>query len=222
LDWIAVTGVGSWSGLGGEGCGLATTVSFALMLIAAHWVFKHHPKLQTLQSVTPFNTKCNELYKTLLTLGLPAAFALLAEVSLFMLLALLIVPFGVTALAAHQIAINITTLLYVAPFSLATVLAIEAGRLHGLKANQKLKQFVLHSLLACALLGGLMSLITWTGYKVFPTWFTQDQRVIHISANLLLFAVAYQIADAIQMGAAALAVVVVVGLIVYGLYRAFK
>uniref|UniRef100_UPI0025D8F10A MATE family efflux transporter n=1 Tax=Sulfurivirga sp. TaxID=2614236 RepID=UPI0025D8F10A len=199
LDVFLVLGIGPYDGLGGAGCGLATTVSLLLGVLFSIWLVRRDRHLKML--LAPGRIQGRQ-FRQLLAVGSPAATALLLEVSLFMLLALLVAPMGVQPLSAHQIALNVTSVLYVVPFSLALAVSIETGRLRAEADAVQLRQFALRMLSLAALTGAGLSVVTWLLHDRVPTLFTTDERIRSLAASLLLYAVAYQVGDALQMTAA--------------------
>lgn len=65
--------------------------------------------------------------KRLFTLGLTVALALFFEVTLFALVALLVAPLGIVAVAGHQIALNFSSLMFVLPLSIGVAATIRIG-----------------------------------------------------------------------------------------------
>ncbi len=200
LDWLFVIEMG----LGGVGCAVATSVSFMVATALSLYIFRKHDvlneKIKKLHS-SPIDTS---LLLKMIKLGGPASLALLSEVSLFMLLALFIAPFGIVALAAHQIAINITSVLYVLPFSLSLALSIEMGRLRGQGSRHAQARLIKQGMLLSLGVGCMLSLLTYMMHGWLPKLFTQDESVQQLAAFLLVLAALYQIMDALQMGGAGL------------------
>lgn len=197
LNWLLVLGIGSWEGLGGEGCGFASSLAFFFSALMAHFLAKRHDFLKLSSKLRLKHAIC--LWPELNRLGLPAAFALLSEVALFMLLALLIAKFGVTQLAAHQITLNLTSMIYVLPLSFSMALAIEIGRAHGEKNEKVLKQMVRTGQVGAVLIGGALCLMLILLHTTLPRFFSDTHEVIWLATSLLLYAAAYQVADALQM-----------------------
>ncbi len=200
LDFFLVLGVGDWNGLGGAGCGVASSVLMILVTVGSHFYLRKDTAF-----ASAWRGKWSrEHLRRLWAVGVPAALALIFEVSLFMVLSLFIAPYGAVALAAHQIAISITATLYVVPYSLAMAAAIETGRLMGAGQPEQLRRFLHRSLVLAALTGLALSLITWVGHEALPRLFTSEPAVTALASLLLLYAVAYQFFDALQSMAAGL------------------
>ncbi|SIN92459.1 multidrug resistance protein, MATE family [Sulfurivirga caldicuralii] len=200
LDFFLVLGVGDWNGLGGAGCGVASSVLMILVTVGSHFYLRKDTAF-----ASAWRGKWSREYlRRLWALGLPAALALIFEVSLFMVLSLFIAPYGAVALAAHQIAISITATLYVIPYSLSMAAAIETGRLLGAAQLADLKYFVRQSLLLAGICGLGLAALTFMGHDLLPQLFSQENEVIAVASALLLYAVAYQFFDALQSMAAGL------------------
>lgn len=56
--------------------------------------------------------------KRVIGIGMPVALALFFEVTLFAVVALLVSPLGIVAVAGHQIALNFSALMFILPLSL--------------------------------------------------------------------------------------------------------
>ncbi len=65
--------------------------------------------------------------KRLIGIGMPMALALFFEVTLFAVVALLVSPLWIVAVAGHQIALNFSNLMFVLPLSLGVAATIRVG-----------------------------------------------------------------------------------------------
>ncbi|NEU33890.1 MATE family efflux transporter, partial [bacterium LRH843] len=63
----------------------------------------------------------------ILKLGLPIGLAIFFEVSIFSTAAIILSPLGETIVAAHQIAMSVTSQLFMIPMSLVIALTIRVG-----------------------------------------------------------------------------------------------
>jgi MATE family multidrug resistance protein len=137
--------------------------------------------------------------KSLLKLGLPIGITYFAETSAFSLIALLIAEFGSTQMAAHQIALNFTSLVFMVPLSLGLALLTRIG--HSLGAGDatqaRYQAWVGVGLglgFACvsAMLIAMFNTLIAAAY-------TSDKAVIALSAQLLFLAAIFQLSDATQV-----------------------
>ena len=111
-------------------------------------------------------------------------------------------PLGETIVAAHQVAMSVTSQLFMIPMSLAIALTIRVGIYYGEKnwaAMRKVQQLGLVMGTVFAIL--TMSLI-WFFRPEIIALYTDDNAVGQVTMYLLLFAMAYQLMDAWQVSAA--------------------
>lgn len=202
LNLIFVFGFGPIEAMGGPGCGVATLIVFYLMTIAIvlYTVFgKAHRKVTPLKN---FEAPQYDSIYHLAKIGLPIGLAIFAEVSLFCVIALFIARLGPVVVAAHQITLNISSVLFMVPLSLCTALTVRVGHELGkgdtLGAKAAWKNAIQVNLLFAAMNA---SLLYFLGEPVVGLY-TQDPQVIALAAYLLIHAAIFQISDSIQVAAA--------------------
>ena len=202
LNYLFMYGWGPIPALGSAGCGFATAILQWLMLISlALYIFKS----RSYQKTQVFNAweKINPYWiKRILKLGIPIGLAIFFEVSIFSTAAIVISPLGETMVAAHQIAISVTSQLFMIPMSLAIALTIRTGIYFGEKNLVSMRKvqkigFATGTLFAFA----TMALI-WFFRPEIAAIYTQDVQVADVAMYLMLFALAYQLMDAWQISAA--------------------
>jgi MATE family multidrug resistance protein len=140
--------------------------------------------------------------RALLKLGLPMGMSYLIEVTAFTFMALFIARLGSETLAAHQIAGNFGTVLYMLPLSIASATGIlvaqeiGAGRLsaarHAGDAGIRLGVIVAVSI----------GLLVYFSRAYIVALYTPDPQIAAIALSLFLFISFYQFVDAMQVGAA--------------------
>lgn len=140
--------------------------------------------------------------RALLKLGLPMGMSYLIEVTAFTFMALFIARLGSETLAAHQIAGNFGTVLYMLPLSIASATGIlvaqeiGAGRLsaarHAGDAGIRLGVIVAVSI----------GLLVYLSRAYIVALYTPDPQIAAIALSLFLFISFYQFVDAMQVGAA--------------------
>ncbi|GAB6262469.1 MATE family efflux transporter [Photobacterium sp. R1] len=202
LNWVFVYGKFGAPALGGVGCGVATAIVYWLMFFAMLIYVLVNKKLNRIRL---FNTLYQPEMSTVtrqFKLGFPIAAALFFEVSLFAAIALLIAPLGSIVVAAHQIAINFSSLVFMLPMSLSAATSIRVGHQLGEK-NFDGARISSH----CGIwLGVAVSLTTAVLTVIFREpiglLYTDNPEVVSLAAQLLFLAAVYQCSDAIQVVAA--------------------
>lgn len=202
LNYIFMYGIGPIPHLGSAGCGFATSILQWLMLIAlAGFIFKAK-RYQKTPVFDRFEAIDLSWIKRILQLGLPIGLAIFFEVSIFSTAAIVLSPLGAITIAAHQIAMSVTSVLFMIPMSLAIALTIHIGLYYGEKnwlAIRKVQQVGLIMSTLFALI--TMSLI-WFFRPEIIALYNDDPWVSDVTMHLLLFAMAYQLMDGWQVSAA--------------------
>lgn len=194
-----------WFGLepmGGAGCGYGTAIVFYYLFCAMLFnCYKY--RLPTHQKNWRTFIKVQyEPAKKLILLGLPIGAAIFFEVSFFSVIAMFLTPLGTNVVAGHQIAINMTSLLFMFPLSVGMAITVIIGQQLGRG------EFVLARRLSWLGVKVNLTLATINGSLLYifssyiAQFYSNDQEVIAIGASLLGFAALYQISDAIQIGSA--------------------
>lgn len=202
LNYAFIFGYGMIPAMGGPGCGYATAILMwsTTGLLALHLAFAKH--YQDIRLFNRFERPNFRMVGKILALGLPIGIAIFFEVSLFSLAALILSPLGETVVAAHQIALSVTSQLFMIPLALAMALTIRIGQLYGEKNWPTLHLvrrlgFLSSTVLAC----GTMLLIALFRSDMARAY-SNDLDVQMLAVYLLLFALAYQLVDAWQVTAA--------------------
>jgi multidrug resistance protein, MATE family len=113
------------------GAGAATTLVNIGMCIAAFWLaYTQHPfkKYRVLNRFWRFD---EALLRQLVVVGAPISGAFLLEYGLFASAAILMGWIGTTALAAHQIALQVASILFMVPFGISMAATVRVGHAVG-------------------------------------------------------------------------------------------
>ncbi|MGE7958316.1 MATE family efflux transporter [Pseudomonas sp. NPDC089530] len=199
INYVFIYGHLGVPAMGGVGCGWATAiVMWAMMLGLAGWT-RWAPVYQSSQLFQRFDWPQWAVIKRLLGVGLPIGIAVFAESSIFAVIALLIGSLGATVVAGHQIALNISSLLFMIPYSLGMAVTVRVGQALG-AGNPQQARFAAGVGLGAALTFALFSasLILLLRESI-ASIYTPDTAVIQVAAMLIVYAALYQFSDAIQV-----------------------
>ena len=133
LNYLFMYGFGPIPALGSAGCGFATAILQWLMFFALLGYIQKAKIYQATSIFSHFEKIDPDWVKRILKLGLPIGLAIFFEVSIFSTAAIILSPLGETIVAAHQIAISVTSQLFMIPMSLALALTIRVGTYYGEK-----------------------------------------------------------------------------------------
>ncbi|WP_394357281.1 MATE family efflux transporter [Acinetobacter chinensis] len=202
LNFIFMYGIGPVPHLGSAGCGFATAIlQWLMFIVLAVYVFRAK-RYQRTQPLTHFEKINPVLIKRILKLGLPIGLAIFFEVSIFSTGAIVLSTLGEVTIAAHQIAISVTSQLFMIPMSLALALTIRVGTYYGEKNWEAMRKVQQVGLLTATVFAFITMLLMWLLRHQIVAIYTTDYAVTEIAVYLVLFAIGYQLMDAWQVSAA--------------------
>ncbi len=201
LNWVFIYGKFGMPKLDGAGCGLATALAFWVnagvlgLYIAKDRYFTEFGLFDRFELPDP-----KQLW-AFTKLGVPIGLSFFIEVSLFTCIIFLVAKLDgdtTTLIAAQQIVISLTSLIFMLPQSMGIACTVQVGFNLG-KNNPHKARYVC----GVALLSGMVvSLVTASILVVFRqelgAVYTDDSAVIAVASGLLLFAAAFQLVDAVQ------------------------
>lgn len=116
--------------LGAVGTGWGTVVAVWAMTLVYALLYRIDPRLRAMKLFAGRPRLTAEL-REIFTLGIPICASVVAEAWLFNLGALLMAHFGGSVVAAHQIAINFASLVFMVPLSIGLATAVRVGQAVG-------------------------------------------------------------------------------------------
>lgn len=203
LNALFIYGYGPVEGMGAAGCGVASAIVMWLMLLTGTvYILKNQTLNTHFQAIFKVRISWVKGIKPLLQLGLPNSFALLFEVSLFSFIILFIAPLGTTVIGSHQIAVNVTSLSFMVPLSLAMALTVRVGFGFGESSISNIQTTLFTGFFWTIVIGVIMAFVIYFLRFEIVSIYTLDKEVLYIATTLLVFAAIYQVSDAIQVNAA--------------------
>lgn len=210
LAWLLVFGGGPVPALGIVGAGIATSIVNALMCIAglaAVSVMRPYRKYRLLGRIWRPDWP---LLATLVRLGLPITGAFMMEYGLFAGAGLMAGIIGKSALAAHQIALQVASILFMVPMGLAQAATVRVGHAVGRRDMAGARRAGFAALLVAAVFMGLCGLATILFRGTIPVVFldvaaVENRETVLLAATLLVIGASFAVADGVQVvGAGAL------------------
>ncbi|NVK41322.1 MAG: MATE family efflux transporter [Oceanospirillaceae bacterium] len=202
LNYIFIHGKLGLPALGGAGCGWATAVVMIIMLLCGLTYLFRNAELQTGEPFRRWQLPQRDASTRFLRLGLPIGFALLIEVSMFTLIALLLAPLGDVTVAAHQITMSYTGLTFMLPLSIALSITIRVGRHSGAGDHDRARLAATTGLQLALVCATASSLSMLTLAAPIASLYSDNAEVVALAAKLLAIAAFFQLPDAIQVCAA--------------------
>ncbi|MBG8551984.1 MATE family efflux transporter [Hymenobacter guriensis] len=192
---------GNWGAprLGMVGSAWATLISRVLMAILMATYVLRARRLQPYRAAVGAWRPSGAVLRKLTDLGAPIGVQMMFEVGAFSVSAIMIGWLGATALAAHQIAINVASVTYMAASGIAAAATIRVGRQRGLgNALGSRHAGYTAYLLTFAFMSG-MGLVLVFGRFFIPTLYNHNPEVVGQAASLLLIAALFQVSDGVQV-----------------------
>lgn len=199
LNYVLIYGNFGAPELGVAGAGYATLISRILMPIAFALVFL---KRTSLRRYFVFFCKKNfslEHIKSLSKVGVPIGTQVLAEQIAFSFTAVMVGWLGATALASHQVAMNISFLVFMILSGLSSATTIRVSHQFGRHAIEDMRKAA-HASYHLTLLSVVITAILIVIFRhQIPLLFSSDPEVIKVSAQLLLIVAIYLVPDGLQV-----------------------
>ena len=199
VNWLLVFGNWGFPKLGGLGCAWATLLCVWFNLGGLLWWMHRSSAYRATWPFANYEAPHWPQLRHLLQLGLPIGVTYFAETSAFGLIALLIAKFGSTEIAAHQIALNFTSLVFMVPLSLGLAVLTRVGQGLG-SSDPALARFRAWVGVNLSLVFAVFSAV---GMALFNTTiagaYTNDGAVAKLAAHLMFLAAVFQLSDAAQV-----------------------
>ncbi|PJK08048.1 MATE family efflux transporter [Lysobacteraceae bacterium NML120232] len=199
LGYAMAFGRWGFAEMGAGGLGLASAMMFWLQMLCFALYLAFAKRFAALGLFARFEWPNWALQRDLWKTGLPIGVTVAMEGSLFIVTALLIGRLGEVPAAAHQIAINISSLCFMVPFGIAEATTVRVGNALGRQSRPDIYRAALAGLvlvLATQLCSGLVMVL---GNEAITALYTQDAAVAALAASLLLYAAVFQFPDGIQV-----------------------
>lgn len=135
----------------------------------------------------------------ILKIGAPVAMQYIFEVSAFSGAAIMIGTISPIAQAAHQVAISLASLTYMAASGISAAAAIKSGNFFGAKKHQELRLSAISSYHIAIVFMAVAALAFTFGNHLLPWIYTSDKSVILIASQLLIIAAFFQLFDGTQV-----------------------
>ncbi|PKN13352.1 MAG: MATE family efflux transporter [Deltaproteobacteria bacterium HGW-Deltaproteobacteria-4] len=202
-NYIFIYGKFGSPALGGVGCGWGTTVTLWFMCGCMFLTIRRVGAYTPTHFFDLKQQRGTEGATQILRLGLPIGASLLVESSIFALIALFLAPLGAVAVAAHQITLNYSSLIFMIPLSLSSAMTIRVGHAVGRRRFDRARLVSQTGLTLTSLIALITAAATLIFARQIAGLYTHDPQLIVTVVGLLTLNALYQLPDALQVGAAA-------------------
>lgn len=197
FNYLFIYGHGGMPALGGIGAGLATMITYGVLLGLFLLVVLKSKELEGREIFKSLSLRMADI-KEYLVVGVPSGLSIFMEMSLFSLIIVFLARYGTDALAAYQIADNFASLVYMLPVSCSMALTILIATEVGAGDMAMARRYKKAGFIV-AMAGALMtSSFTVLFRSSIGSVYTDDAAVALIAGQSLIYSAGWQIFDAIS------------------------
>ncbi|WP_129691614.1 MATE family efflux transporter [Gottfriedia acidiceleris] len=197
LNYFLIFGKAGLPRLGGVGSGVASAITYWIIFGIAFYIIKTKKPFSTFNLFKKLPPISFATWKSILKLGVPIGLSIFFEVSVFSVVTLLLSEFDTETIAAHTVAMNFASLLYMVPLSISMALTIAVGYEVGAKEFQNAKEYSKIGLVMAVSIASFFGIIIYLFRYDVAGWYTNDPSVQILAGGFLIFAVMFQLFDAI-------------------------
>ncbi|MCC6888263.1 MAG: MATE family efflux transporter [Hyphomicrobiales bacterium] len=185
------------------GAGLATTAVNIAMCIAAVWICYACRPFKKYRVLGRFWRMDATLMRQLMVIGVPISVTMLLEWGLVSSSAILVGWIGTAPLAAHQIALQVASILFMVPFGISLAATVRVGHAVGRRDAAATRRAGFSALLLGTGLMVALTLIVIALRDLIPLVFLGGQaaaggETARLAATLLLLGATWFVADGVQ------------------------
>ena len=199
LNYAFMYGAWGFPAMGAAGCGLATTVVFAINAIGMglylHWR-RHYRDIAVFRN---WSAPDPALLRRLIVVGMPLGVSLFLEGTLFSAVTLFVGSFGAEVVAANQVGLSVTHMVFMVPLGIGLAVTVRVGTELGrrdLPAMATAAHTGMTVVFAIQLL--IAAALVLFRYPIVGIY-SDNPEVIALASSLLLIAAIYQLPDGMQM-----------------------
>ncbi|SDN07292.1 multidrug resistance protein, MATE family [Psychrobacillus sp. OK028] len=198
LNYLFIYGKFGFPELGGVGAGLASAITYWLILLIAIIIVIRISPFAQLKILQGWTKPSLGKIRALMKIGVPIGISLFAETTIFSAVTILMSVYSTEVISAHQIAMNFTSLLYMVPLSIAMGATILVGHEIGAKRFEDAKTFSWLSVVTAICFSLVSISILLLFREQIASVYTDDRYVIELTVQFFFFAALFQLSDAIQ------------------------
>ncbi|WP_270182141.1 MATE family efflux transporter [Alkalihalobacillus sp. CinArs1] len=197
FNYVLIFGKFGFPKLGGIGAGYASAITYwFILIISLFFILKVRP-FRTFDLFKRWYGVSLSTWIEQLKIGVPIGFSIFFEVSIFAAVTLLMSAYSTETIAAHQAAINFASLLYMIPLSISMALTIAVGFEVGGKRFRDAKVYGYLGIGFAVGMALLSAFVLFFFNDAIAGWYTSDREVFELIKVFLIYAVFFQLSDAI-------------------------
>lgn len=201
LSALLIHGTGPLPAMGVTGCGVATAIVMWSQLLAALWLLRRDP------FYAPFalhrrgewlrRPEARRL-RELLRLGVPMGLGIGLEVIGFASMAFFISRIGPTAVAGHQVAANLVTVMFMMPLAFANAASTLVAQRVGADDVRDARRLGWHGMALALMASATLGVAVYVLREPIVRLYTNKPEVMAAVVPLLAWVVLFHVMDAVQ------------------------
>ncbi|NWG27694.1 MAG: MATE family efflux transporter [Ignavibacteriaceae bacterium] len=197
-NWLLIFGNLGFPALELDGAGWATFASRIFMALALMGFVMNNKFFKKYDVSFHYKSINWPVIKKLLSLGLPSGFQYFFEVGAFAFAVVMVGWLGTAQLAAHQIALNLASISFMAVLGISVAGSIRVGNAVGMRDITETRRAGFTASLLGASIMFVAGVIFILGRNFLPTLYVDDREVISYASSLLVIAALFQLSDGTQ------------------------
>jgi MATE family multidrug resistance protein len=199
LNYVLIYGVYGFPEMGLNGAGLATLISRIVMGVWMAAYIYHGKDFRAYRTGFSLGGYSKQIINKMLHIGLPAGTQFIFEAGAFGFSAVMMGWIGTTALAAHQIAINLATISYMTTSGLGAAATIRVAHFLGQRDIPTMRRVAFLMICMAAVIMAAWAVLFITGKHFLPELYIRDAAVLQMAAPLMIIAGFFQLSDGMQV-----------------------
>lgn len=196
LNYFLIFGKAGLPRLGGVGSGVASAITYWIIFVLAFYIVQSKEPFKSFRVFKKLVPVSIDTWKSILKLGVPIGLSIFFEVSVFAVVTLLLSEFDTETIAAHTVAMNFASMLYMVPLSISMALTIAVGYEVGAKQFQNAKEYSKIGLIMAVSIASIFGIIIYFFRYDVAGLYTNDSSVQALAGGFLIFAIMFQLFDA--------------------------
>jgi MATE family multidrug resistance protein len=194
------TPLGEWRvpAFGAPGCGAATAIVMWCQLVAALAMLRRDPFYARFGLGRGLSRPSRASLTALLRLGVPMGLSILFEVTGFTFMALFVSRIGATVVAGHQIAVNMVSMMFMLPLSIANASGVLVAQRLGAGDAADARRIGWAGLEVGVLIAAALGSTVYLLRETIVGLYTSNAVIVAAALPLLAWVALFHIADAAQ------------------------
>ena len=199
LNYILIFGKLGFPAYGLMGSGYATLISRIFMALSI-WAYVHYAtRFEAYRMASSLTNLTPAMLSKIFKISFPIGAQLMFETGAFSFAALMAGWLGIIEIDAHQIALSLAAITYMASTGISAAATIRIGSAYGSKNLKTIKNIGVSAYVLIIIFEICCTIIFIAFRNVLPGLYIENKEIIAMSSSLLLIAAFFQLSDGIQV-----------------------